>query len=163
MDSINELHVNLDFETLVQNIILFNLNHSSPETLKFQTLEGLPGSSMSLTVREILWVLCCQSFIIALEYPQEVLCSEVETGKLKYLRVSKYTSNAKVDVPPFIAKSAQKLLGLRLEVSSSSDSASSHFSSDSMLSCSSFSLPLSETLRSACDISWSNGEPFGNT
>ena len=60
-------------------------------------------------------------------------------------------------------KSTQKLLGLSLEVSSSSVSVSSHFSDDSILFSSSLSLPLSDTFKRASDTSWSNGEPLGNT
>lgn len=69
--------------------------------------------------------------------------------------------NAKVDVPPVMIKSAEKLVGLSLEISSSSES--THFSEDNIVFSRSLSSPLSDTSKRAADTSCTNGEPLGNT
>ena len=68
-----------------------------------------------------------------------------------------------VDTPPVIKKSTQKLLGLRLLLSSLISAFESHFWDPIKLFSKTPNSPFSDTSKTALDMSGRIDDPFGNT
>lgn len=93
--------------------------------------------------------------------PQMAICP----NKLVNLSLAMKVTRQTVDTPPVIKKSTQKLLVLRLLLSSVLlvSASESHFWDPINLSSNLFNSPFSDISKIASDMSGSIGDPFGNT